>query len=118
MHRHYQLNLSKTNRSRSLKIEESTPVCGKGKKKPQYIVKNIVHVKMTSIRSHFNPDNIEGIRVGDVVYFHVTNLEQDWDVPHGFAIRVLRTELLIMPGETLTLKWVPKTIWCISHVLY
>ena len=47
---------------------------------------------MTSIRSHFNPDNIEGIRVGDVVYFHVTNLEQDWDVPHGFAIRVLRTQ--------------------------
>ena len=39
---------------------------------------------MTSIRSHFAPDNIEGIKVGDEVYFHVTNLEQDWDVPHGF----------------------------------
>ena len=32
------------------------------------------------------PDNIEGIQVGDTVYFHVTNLEQDWDVPHGFAM--------------------------------
>ena len=53
---------------------------------------------MTSIRSHFNPDNIEGIRVGDVVYFHVTNLEQDWDVPHGFAIQgAENAELLIMP---------------------
>ena len=41
---------------------------------------------MTSIRSHFMPDNIEGVQVGDSVYFHVTNLEQDWDVPHGFAI--------------------------------
>ncbi|HSH46474.1 MAG TPA: Sec-dependent nitrous-oxide reductase, partial [Longimicrobiales bacterium] len=43
---------------------------------------NEVHVYMTAIRSHFAPDNIEGIEVGDTVYFHVTNLEQDWDVPH------------------------------------
>ncbi len=70
---------------------------------------NKVHIKMTSIRSHFNPDNIEGIRVGDEVYFHVTNLEQDWDVPHGFAIKGANNgELLIMPGETQTLKWVPE----------
>ena len=67
---------------------------------------NQVHVYMTCMRSHFSPDNIEGIQVGDEVYFHVTNLEQDWDVPHGFAIKNARTaELLIMPGETLTLKW-------------
>ena len=39
---------------------------------------NEVHVYMTSIRSHFTPDNIEGVKLGDVVYFHVTNLEQDW----------------------------------------
>ena len=70
---------------------------------------NKVHVYMTSIRSHFAPDNIEGIRVGDEVYFHVTNLEQDWDVPHGFAIKGNQNaELLIMPGETCTLKWIPK----------
>jgi len=67
-----------------------------------------VHVYMTSIRSHFTPDNIEGIRVGDDVYFHVTNLEQDWDVPHGFAAMGARNaELLIMPGETRTLHWQP-----------
>ena len=47
---------------------------------------NVVHVYMTTIRSHFAPDNIEGIKVGDKVYFHVTNLEQDWDVPHGFSV--------------------------------
>jgi nitrous-oxide reductase len=70
---------------------------------------NEIHVYMTSIRSHFTPDNIEGIRVGDEVFFHVTNLEQDWDVPHGFAAMGANTsELLIMPGETRTLKWVPK----------
>jgi len=69
---------------------------------------NEVHVYMTTIRSHFAPDNIEGFKVGDVVYFHVTNLEQDWDVPHGFAIiGANNAELLIMPGETQTLKWEP-----------
>lgn len=68
-----------------------------------------VHVYMTSMRSHFSPDNIEGVKVGDNVYFHVTNLEQDWDVPHGFAIKgAENAELLIMPGETNTLKWTPK----------
>lgn len=72
---------------------------------------NKVHVYMTCIRSHFAPDNIEGIKMGDEVYFHVTNLEQDWDVPHGFAVKgAANAELLIMPGETQTLKWVPTTV--------
>ena len=72
---------------------------------------NKVHVYATAIRSHFAPDNIEGIRLGDEVYFHVTNLEQDWDIPHGFAIKgASNAELLIMPGETTTLKWVPDRI--------
>jgi nitrous-oxide reductase len=74
-------------------------------------VGNRVHVYMTSIRSHFSPDNIEGIRVGDEVYFHVTNLEQDWDVPHGFAIKgANNAETLIMPGATQTLKWLPDRV--------
>ena len=69
---------------------------------------NQVHVYMTAIRSHLAPDNIEGIHVGDEVYFHVTNLEQDWDVPHGFAVMGNQNaELLVMPGQTRTLKWVP-----------
>ncbi|MBI3789912.1 MAG: Sec-dependent nitrous-oxide reductase [Gemmatimonadetes bacterium] len=68
----------------------------------------VVHVRMTAIRSHFAPDNIEGVQVGDTVLFHVTNLEQDWDIPHGFAIMGNQNgELLIMPGETRTLRWVP-----------
>ncbi|HRP03030.1 MAG TPA: Sec-dependent nitrous-oxide reductase [Candidatus Kapabacteria bacterium] len=70
---------------------------------------NKVHINMISIRSHFTPDNIEGIKVGDEVYIHVTNLEQDWDIPHGFAVMGAQTaELLIMPGETITYKWVPQ----------
>ncbi len=69
---------------------------------------NVVRIYMTAIRSHFSPDNIEGVQVGDKVYFHVTNLEQDWDVPHGFGVQGARNaELLIMPGQTETLFWEP-----------
>ncbi len=84
----------------AVKSEEETKVVRDG---------NTVRVYMTSIRSHFAPDNIEGIKVGDDVYFHVTNLEQDYDVPHGFAMMgALNSELLIMPGQTETLHWKPK----------
>jgi nitrous-oxide reductase len=72
---------------------------------------NEVHAYITTIRTHFSPDNIEGIKLGDKVYFHVTNLEQDWDVPHGFAVQGAHTaELLVMPGETRTLVWTPQRI--------
>jgi nitrous-oxide reductase len=70
---------------------------------------NELHVYMSSIRSHFAPDNIEGAKVGDKIFWHVTNLEQDWDVPHGFAVLgANNSELLIMPGETQTIIWEPK----------
>jgi nitrous-oxide reductase len=70
---------------------------------------NIVRIYITSIRSHFAPDNIEGIKVGDKVYIHLTNLEQDWDVPHGLAVMGARTsEILVMPGQTETLVWEPQ----------
>ncbi|MBI4946987.1 MAG: Sec-dependent nitrous-oxide reductase [Bacteroidetes bacterium] len=86
----------------AIKAETETKVVRKG---------NEVHVYMTCIRSHFAPDNIEGIKMGDVVYWHITNLEQDWDVPHGFSVKGNNnSELLIMPGETRTLKWVPDEV--------
>ncbi len=70
---------------------------------------NEVHISMSMIRSHFSPDNIEGVKVGDKVYFHVTNLEQDYDVPHGISMIGAQTsELLIMPGRTETFVWYPK----------
>ena len=83
------------------KSEQETGITRRGK---------TVHVKMTAIRSHFAPDNVEGIQVGDTVLFHVTNLEQDWDVPHGFAAMGSWSdaELLVMPGQTKTLTWIPK----------
>jgi nitrous-oxide reductase len=68
---------------------------------------NRVDVYITAIRSHLTPDNIEGVFVGDEVYFHVTNLEQDWDIPHGFAVKnSTAADLLIMPGETCTMKFI------------
>ncbi len=70
-----------------------------------------VHVYMSTIRSHFTPDNIEGIKVGDKVYFHITNHEQDFDVPHGFAMIGQGTsEILVMPGQTKTSLWEPKAV--------
>jgi nitrous-oxide reductase len=95
------------------KIEDNQhPYAAKGEGQTKVERKgNQVHVYMTAIRSHLTPDNIEGVRVGDEVYFHVTNLEQDWDIPHGFAIKGAdNTEMLIMPGETQTLKFVPEKI--------
>ena len=72
---------------------------------------NEVHIYMSTIRSHFTPDNIEGVKVGDKVYFHITNHEQDFDVPHGFAMIGQNTsELLIMPGQTKTSVWEPKKV--------
>jgi nitrous-oxide reductase len=90
------------------KIEENAhPFVSKGEGQTRVERKgNQVHVYMTAIRSHLTPDNIEGVKLGDEVYFHVTNLEQDWDVPHGFAIKnANNAEVLIMPGETQTLKF-------------
>lgn len=94
-------------------IEDNThPHAAKGEGQAKVIREgNIVRVYMTTIRSHLAPDNIEGIKVGDEVYFHVTNLEQDWDVPHGFAIQgASNAQLLVMPGQTRTLKWEPKKV--------
>ncbi|MEI2719660.1 MAG: Sec-dependent nitrous-oxide reductase [Gemmatimonadales bacterium] len=83
-----------------VRAETETGVSRKGKQ---------VHVKMVAIRSHFAPDMIEGVEVGDTVYWHVTNIEQDWDILHGFAVLGMQTsELVLQPGETRTITWTPK----------
>ena len=86
----------------SVQNESETKVVRKGKE---------VHIYMSMIRSHFSPDNIEGVKVGDKVFFHVTNLEQDYDVSHGISMIGANTsELLIMPGRTTTFTWTPKQV--------
>jgi nitrous-oxide reductase len=99
------------NSQKIFKLEDNkNPYAALGDNNSKVVRKgNEIHVYMTAIRSHFTPDNIEGVKMGDVVYFHVTNLEQDWDVPHGFAVKgANNAELLIMPGETQTLAWKPE----------
>ncbi|HRG00023.1 MAG TPA: Sec-dependent nitrous-oxide reductase [Bacteroidia bacterium] len=101
------------NQVKIFKIDENKhPYATKGESESKVVREgNKVHVYMTCVRSHFAPDNIEGIKMGDEVYFHITNLEQDWDVPHGFAVKgAVNAELLIMPGETQTLKWTPDKV--------
>ncbi len=97
--------LDENKHAHGVKSEAETRVVRKGKE---------VHIYMTMIRSHFSPDNIEGVKVGDKVFFHVTNLEQDYDVPHGIAMIGANTsELLVMPGRTATFTWEPKAegVW-------
>lgn len=95
-------DINQNQHPRAVKNEKDVKVVREGNK---------VHIYMTAIRSHLTPDNIEGVKLGDEVYFYVTNLEQDWDVPHGFAIKGAdNAEILIMPGETVTLKWVPDRV--------
>jgi len=70
-----------------------------------------VDIKMIAVRSHFAPDNLEGVQLGDTVYFHLTNIEQDWDILHGFAVLGANTsELILQPGETRTMKWIPSRV--------
>ena len=103
-------SLITANSLKFFKIDENTNAyASKGEATTKVVREgNKVHVYMTAIRSHLTPDNIEGVKMGDEVFFHITNIEQDWDVPHGFAIKgANNAELLIMPGETQTLKWSP-----------
>ncbi len=106
-------DLLKPNSKKIYRLEDNNhPYVAKSEKETKVVRdgKN-VHIYMTMIRSHFAPDNIEGVKVGDRVYFHVTNLEQDYDVPHGVAMIGANTsELLIMPGQTETFVWEPKQV--------
>ena len=65
---------------------------------------NRVDVYMIAVRSHFTPDIVR-VNEGDDVYFHVTNVEQDDDIAHGFGILFSSCNMQIEPGETKTMRW-------------
>ena len=105
--------LIKANSKKFYRLEDNKhPYVTKSEGEAKVVRKgNEVHIYMTMIRSHFAPDNIEGVKVGDKVYFHFTNLEQDYDVPHGVSMIGANTsELLIMPGQTESFVWEPKQV--------
>ncbi|MCK6528405.1 Sec-dependent nitrous-oxide reductase [Myxococcota bacterium] len=59
---------------------------------------NKVDVYMSVIRSHFTPDTIE-VNQGDLVTFHLTNLEQAFDQTHGFAVDMYNLNVSLEPGK-------------------
>ncbi len=90
-----------------LRLEDNTNPRATKKESDARVVNEggAVHVYMTMIRSHFKPDVVEAAR-GQTIYFHITNLEQDFDVPHGFAVMGSGApNVLVMPGETRTVKY-------------
>ena len=60
---------------------------------------NRVHVFGTLIRSHITPE-IVTVNEGDVVTFHLTNLERAEDETHGFTIDTYGTHGSFEPGKT------------------
>jgi nitrous-oxide reductase len=64
-----------------------------------------VDAYLLAIRTHFTPDIVR-VAQGDTVYFHLTNLEQDADITHGFGILFSNCDMQVEPGETKTMKWV------------
>jgi nitrous-oxide reductase len=66
---------------------------------------NNVEIWMTAVRSHFTPDRID-LNEGDVVTWHITNIDTSFDATHGFAIPAYNINLSLEPGETATVKFV------------
>jgi nitrous-oxide reductase len=65
---------------------------------------NTVTVRMTQVRSHFNPEHVE-IRAGDHVIWTITNTERARDATHGFGLAHYNITLSLEPGETQTFEF-------------
>lgn len=73
---------------------------------------NEVHVYGIAMRSKFifdhkaqRPDVIE-VNEGDKVYIHLTNIDFDQDITHGFGINQYDLNIEVQPGQTNTLEFV------------
>ncbi len=66
---------------------------------------NRVHVFGTLIRSHITPEIVE-VNEGDVVTFHLTNLERAEDETHGFTVDTYGKHGSFEPGKTASLTFV------------
>lgn len=65
---------------------------------------NTVTIRMTAVRSHFNPERVE-IQAGDHVIWTITNVERAVDATHGFALPYYGINLSIEPGESITFEF-------------
>ncbi len=66
---------------------------------------NRVHVFGTLIRSHITPEIVE-VNEGDIVTFHLTNLERAEDETHGFTVDAYGKHGSFEPGKTASLTFV------------
>jgi nitrous-oxide reductase len=73
---------------------------------------NEVHVYGIAMRSKFifdakakRPDVIE-VNEGDKVFVHLTNIDLDEDITHGFAINRYDINIEVQPGQTNTVEFV------------
>jgi nitrous-oxide reductase len=64
-----------------------------------------VTVKMTAVRSNFEPNKVE-VNQGDLVTIHLTNIEQSTDMLHGFSLGEYNLNIVVDPGETKTIEFV------------
>ncbi|HEB61766.1 MAG TPA: cytochrome C [Bacteroidetes bacterium] len=64
-----------------------------------------VHVFGTLIRSHITPEIVE-VNEGDIVTFHLTNLERAEDETHGFTVDTYGKHGSFEPGKTASLTFV------------
>jgi nitrous-oxide reductase len=72
---------------------------------------NEVHVYGIAMRSRFifdskakRPDEIN-VNQGDHVFIHLTNIDFDEDITHGFAINQYDLDMEVQPGQTNTLEF-------------
>jgi nitrous-oxide reductase len=72
---------------------------------------NEVHVYGIAMRSKFifdakaeRPDVIE-VNKGDKVFIHLTNIDFDQDITHGFAINKYDLNMEVQPGQTNTIEF-------------
>lgn len=69
-----------------------------------------VHVYGIAMRSKFIFDgsadrqDVVEVNEGDTVYFHLTNIDLDQDITHGFGILDYDVNYEVQPGQTATLK--------------
>jgi nitrous-oxide reductase len=63
---------------------------------------NRVHIFGTLIRSHIHPEIVE-VEEGDIVTFHLTNLERAEDETHGFTVSTYGIHGSFEPGKTASL---------------
>lgn len=73
---------------------------------------NEVHVYGIAMRSKFifdakakRPDVIE-VNEGDKVVIHLTNIDLDQDITHGFAINQYNLNMEVQPGQTNTMEFI------------